>query len=79
METSHDSVNIQIHGFAGASQEAYYGACLDKSGRTRVRLLCSKTRVATIKTITIVKLSAALLLTELVDKVKPVTWTNVSW
>ncbi|XP_057335449.1 uncharacterized protein LOC130674197 [Microplitis mediator] len=52
--------NIQLHGFSDASEKAY-GACvylrvLDHQGKTRVQLLCAKSRVAPLKTITIPRL-----------------------
>ncbi|VVC42537.1 Retrotransposon, Pao, partial [Cinara cedri] len=66
---------IQIHGFSDASQEVY-GACIyvqsrSKGGRRHARLLCSKTRVAPLKSLTIprLELSGALLLAELSARV----------
>lgn len=66
---------IQLHGFADASKDAY-GACiyirsLDSQGNISVHLLCSKTRVAPLKTQTIprLELCAALILARLVRKV----------
>jgi len=67
--------DIEVHGFCDASEEAY-GACiyvrsLDGNGIWSSRLLCSKTRVAPLKGMTIprLELNGALLLTELVNKV----------
>nr|XP_023025899.1 uncharacterized protein LOC111513909 [Leptinotarsa decemlineata] len=67
---------IELHGFSDASQTAY-AACIyvrssDRSERFRCRLLYSKTRVAPLKTLTIprLELCAALLLAELMNKVK---------
>ncbi|XP_071580995.1 uncharacterized protein [Temnothorax nylanderi] len=65
---------IQIHGFCDASQQAY-GACIyvrTKVGNGyRIELLCSKSRVAPLKAISLARLElqAALLLAELMDKV----------
>ncbi|XP_024875128.1 uncharacterized protein LOC112456671 [Temnothorax curvispinosus] len=65
---------IQIHGFADASEKAY-GACLyvritNPQGQHSTQLLCSKSRVAPLKTITLprLELSAAVLLVQLADK-----------
>lgn len=66
---------IELHGFCDASQSAY-GACIyltttNIDGRCSSNLLCSKARVAPIKTITIPKLElmGALLLAQLAEKV----------
>ncbi|XP_072389396.1 uncharacterized protein [Diabrotica undecimpunctata] len=69
--------SIQLHGFSDASTAAY-GACifirsLDAQGNISCYLLCAKTRVAPLKhilTVPRLELSGALLLSELVDKVK---------
>lgn len=72
----HNPVSIGIHGFSDASLEAY-GACVylrsvSESGPMQVRLLCSKSKVAPLKVLTIprLELCAALLLANLVHKVK---------
>ena len=69
-------VTVELHGFSDASSFAY-GACvfirsLDSSGQYYCNILIVKTRVAPPKQITIprLELCAALLLAELVDKVK---------
>ncbi|XP_018400775.1 PREDICTED: uncharacterized protein LOC108778168 [Cyphomyrmex costatus] len=67
--------HIQIHGFCDASQNAY-GACvyirteLD-ANKYRSELLCSKSRIAPLKAVSLprLELSAALLLARLMDKV----------
>lgn len=71
-----DSRNLQLHGFCDASQRAY-GACLYLRSRTSedkyyVELLCSKTRVAPLKVVSLprLELCAALLLAQLLDKVQ---------
>lgn len=65
-------VSIELHGFSDAS-EAAYGACvyirsIDYSGNISVKLVCSKSRVAPIKSISIprLELCGALLLSRLV-------------
>lgn len=67
---------VQLHGFYDASQYAY-GACVYVRTRYndtefRSELLCSKSRIAPLKTITLAKLEllAALLLAQLMNKVK---------
>ncbi|XP_008189612.1 uncharacterized protein LOC103311696 [Acyrthosiphon pisum] len=66
---------FEVHGFCDASIEAY-GACIyirssDHQGIWQSRLLCSKTRVAPLKSTTIprLELSGALLLAQLAAKV----------
>jgi len=68
------SNKVEVHGFCDASVEAY-GACIyirsrDGSGQWSSRLLCSKSRVAPLKGVTIprLELNGALLLAELVNK-----------
>lgn len=69
--TTENVNNVQLHGFCDASERAY-GAVLylrstTSSGIHVVRLICSKTRVAPIKKITLprLELSAAALLGKL--------------
>ncbi|XP_036344475.1 uncharacterized protein LOC118753713 [Rhagoletis pomonella] len=70
-----DADNIQIHGFCDASMAAY-GACAyiraQSGGEVRATLLCSKSRVAPLKTLTIPKLElcAAMLLAELLHSIQ---------
>ncbi|GFX04812.1 integrase catalytic domain-containing protein [Trichonephila clavipes] len=72
------TIRIEIHGFSDASERAYaavvYIKCFNESGQSQTRLLCSKFRVAPLKTLTIpsLELSAALLLSRLVKKVVPI-------
>ncbi|GFU96986.1 integrase catalytic domain-containing protein [Trichonephila clavipes] len=72
------TIQIEIHGFFDASERAYaavvYIKCFNESGQSQTRLLCSKSRVAPLKTLTIprLELSAALLLSRLVKKVVPI-------
>lgn len=74
---------IQIHGFCDASQQAY-GACLyvrsvDKSGQILIQLLCSKSRVAPVKTVSLprLELCGMLLLAKLLQKTVPVLNTSI--
>ncbi|GBN61752.1 hypothetical protein AVEN_228269-1, partial [Araneus ventricosus] len=72
------TVRIEIHGFSDASERAYaavlYLKCFTESGQFKTSLLCSKSRVAPLKTLTIprLELSAALLLSRLVKKFVPI-------
>lgn len=93
-----NSVCIQLHAFADASEKAYgavvYLRSSDRSGAVKVALLCSKTRVAPTKQISLprVELCAAQLSAQLVDRIvntlqqridKVVYWTDskivLSW
>ncbi|GFY33706.1 integrase catalytic domain-containing protein [Trichonephila clavipes] len=51
------AIRIEIHGFSDASERAYadvvYIKCFNESGQSQTRLLCSKSRVAPLKTLTI--------------------------
>ncbi|XP_011868845.1 PREDICTED: uncharacterized protein LOC105562536 [Vollenhovia emeryi] len=66
---------IQIHGFCDASEKAY-GACIylreqSRQGEIVVSLLCSKSRVAPMKMLSLprLELCGAVLLTDLMNKV----------
>ncbi|XP_067209986.1 uncharacterized protein [Linepithema humile] len=70
----HPIVRIELHGFCDASQNAY-GACLyirvtDQDGIHYTNLLCSKSRVAPLKTVNLprLELCGAQLLSQLVHK-----------
>ncbi|XP_018367479.1 PREDICTED: uncharacterized protein LOC108763994 [Trachymyrmex cornetzi] len=71
-----NSQPMQVHGFCDASQLAY-GACIyirtrSQDGTYNTELLCSKSRVAPLKAISLprLELSAALLLANLLNKVR---------
>lgn len=70
-----NKVYLELHGFCDSSIKAY-GACvylrsIDKNGKVMTRLICSKSKVAPLKTHTITRLElcGALLLSKLMDKV----------
>ncbi|XP_039315197.1 uncharacterized protein LOC120359860 [Solenopsis invicta] len=76
MVVCNEMQNVEIHGFSDASQQAY-GACLyvksiSRNGQVEVRLLCSKSRVAPLKALSIprLELCGALLLAQLTLKVR---------
>ncbi|KAL0120837.1 hypothetical protein PUN28_008485 [Cardiocondyla obscurior] len=67
---------MELHGFCDASERAY-GACVyvrtgGRSGRPRVALLASKSRVAPVRAVSLprLELSAAKLLAELTQKIR---------
>lgn len=69
------SENVELHAFCDSSQSAYGACCYMRSvhpnGQLFVRLVCSKTRVAPLKPLTIPKLEllGAQMLCKLVDSV----------
>lgn len=73
---SENSTIIQLHGFSDSSSHAYgaciYLRCMDAQGIISTQLLCSKSRVAPLRSTTIprLELCAALLLAQLMQKVK---------
>ncbi|XP_026464750.1 uncharacterized protein LOC113376024 [Ctenocephalides felis] len=71
-----DYVNIELHGFADASERAY-GACVyirsaNKNSNFKIQLITSKSRVAPLRNITLprLELCAAHLLANLIQKIK---------
>nr|CAI5867025.1 unnamed protein product [Callosobruchus analis] len=72
----HNPVYIELHGFSGASIKAYgaviYIRSIDVAGKIHVSILCSKSKVAPIKSLTTPKLElcGALVLSQLVKKVQ---------
>ncbi|XP_072395146.1 uncharacterized protein [Diabrotica undecimpunctata] len=75
---------IELHGFADSSESAYgaviYVKSIDNSGTISVHLLCAKNRVAPLKILNIprLELCAALLLAELMNKIKDSLQLHVS-
>lgn len=72
---SNDYCTLQLHGFCDASEKAY-GACLylrstDQTGENFTHLICSKSRVAPLKKLSLprLELSAALLLANLFESI----------
>ncbi|XP_018367880.1 PREDICTED: uncharacterized protein LOC108764240 [Trachymyrmex cornetzi] len=70
-----NAVSIQIHGFSDTSEKAY-GACVylrvaGPQGQISTRLLCSRSRIAPLKAITLprLELCGAVLLAQLMDKI----------
>lgn len=67
--------DIQLHGFSDASEKAYgaciYARCINQN-KVQIHLLCAKSRVAPIKTVSIprLELCGAQLLAQLMKKVK---------
>jgi hypothetical protein len=77
------AVKFEIHGFCDSSQSAY-GATIfirsvDSYGNGSTNLLCSKSRVAPLKTLTIprLELCGSLLLVRLMQKVLPILNLNI--
>ena len=78
-----DAHEIHIHGFCNASEQAY-GACIyfrstNSCGKTSVSLVCSKSRVAPLKLLTLTRLElcAALLLARLIVSTKQTFQMNL--
>ncbi|XP_017797085.1 PREDICTED: uncharacterized protein LOC108578295, partial [Habropoda laboriosa] len=76
-------IQLQLHGFCDASESAY-GACIyirstNKEGKHAVHLLCAKSRVAPVKTVSLprLELCASRLLVNLYKEVKG-SLTNVN-
>lgn len=79
---SDEIINLQIHGFADASMQAY-GACIylrssDIHGNHTSRQIAAKSRVAPLKVITLARLElcAAVLLVRLMKKITPCLQLN---
>lgn len=70
----HDYINIEMHGFADSSMNAYgaviYIRSVDRVGNILVHLLCAKSRVAKKETIPRLELRAASLLANLYNDTK---------
>ncbi|XP_043468116.1 uncharacterized protein LOC122502236 [Leptopilina heterotoma] len=77
-------VTLEIHSFSDASEKAYgaavYVRSTDEFGIVHSKLLCAKSKVAPIKTITIprLKLCAAQMLAKLVNKAKESFDVNIT-
>lgn len=78
------ATSFDLHGFCDASENAY-GACLylrsvDSSGDVKVQLICAKSRVAPLKSISIprLELCGALLLARLSSKILSTLDINVN-
>ncbi|XP_031341031.1 uncharacterized protein LOC116169144 [Photinus pyralis] len=78
--TIQNYTELELHGFCDAS-EAAYACCVyirskDKEGNIKCNLLCAKSRVAPLKTITIPKLElcGAVLLANLMYKLNSIEW-----
>uniref|UniRef100_A0AAG5DSG1 Reverse transcriptase domain-containing protein n=1 Tax=Anopheles atroparvus TaxID=41427 RepID=A0AAG5DSG1_ANOAO len=84
MATPSETSTLTIHGFCDASIKAYgcviYVTFNDEEGNKDTRLLCSKSRVAPLKTLTLprLELQAALLLTELYVRIRDVFGSRVT-
>ncbi|XP_062540876.1 uncharacterized protein LOC134208930 [Armigeres subalbatus] len=69
-----EATTLELHGFSDASQRAYgavlYTRCISPNGTVSVELVCSKSRVAPLKPMTIprLELCGTLLLARLVEK-----------
>ena len=74
---------FELHGFSDASSRAYgavvYCRVVDNAGEVNVHLLCSKSRIAPLKQLSIprLELCAAVLLAELIHKVRAILALNV--
>lgn len=78
------AINVEMHGFCDNSQVAYGAAVFirsqDSSGNYSTNLLCSKSRLAHFKTISIprLELCGGVLLVRLMTKVLPVLNLNIT-
>ncbi|XP_015127110.1 uncharacterized protein LOC107048458 [Diachasma alloeum] len=71
-----DTVDLQLHGFADASEKAYgaciYLRCITSSGTIQTKLLCAKSKVAPLQNVVLARLElcAAVMLSQLYETVK---------
>ncbi|GFW82094.1 uncharacterized protein TNCV_1170031 [Trichonephila clavipes] len=78
------SIRTELHGFPDSSEKAYgaalYLRCINTSGEISVRLLCSKSKVAPLKKITIARLElcGAVLLSKLLKRTLDAFTVNIS-
>ncbi|GFX60305.1 integrase catalytic domain-containing protein [Trichonephila clavipes] len=78
------SIRTELHGFSDSSEKAYgvalYIRCINTSGEISVSLLCSKSKVAPLKSITIprLELCGAVLLSKLLKRTLDVFKVNIS-
>ncbi|GFV17627.1 integrase catalytic domain-containing protein [Trichonephila clavipes] len=78
------SIRTELHGFSDSSEKAYgaalYLRCINTSGQISVRLLCSKSKVAPLKSITIprLELCGAVLLSKLLKRTLDAFKVNIS-
>lgn len=78
------AVNIEIHGFADASIQAYdvclYVRVTSESGKNSSRLLVAKSKVAPLKVISLARLDlcASVLLIRLAEKIVPHLNININ-
>ncbi|GFY04667.1 integrase catalytic domain-containing protein [Trichonephila clavipes] len=79
-----NSIRTELHGFSDSSEKAYgaalYLRCINTSGQISVRLLCSKSKVAPLKSITIprLELCGAVLLSKLLKRTLDAFKVNIS-
>ncbi|GFS81735.1 uncharacterized protein TNCV_2706761 [Trichonephila clavipes] len=78
------SIRTELHGFSDSSEKVYCAAlylrCINTSGQISVRFLCSKSKVAPLKSITIprLELCGAVLLSKLLKRTLDTFKVNIS-